>query len=33
MKVLDEMAAEAKLTADERVLVEHFIFSVRTRAN
>ncbi len=32
-KVLDEMAAEAKLTVDERVLVEHFIFSVRTRAN
>ena len=32
-KVLDEMAAEAKLTAGERVLVERFLFSVRTRAN
>jgi len=30
-KVLDEMAAEAKLTADQRVLVERFVLSVRTR--
>jgi len=28
-KVLDEMADEAKLTPDERVLVERFILSVR----
>jgi cytochrome c5 len=32
-KVLDEMGAEAKLTSDERTLVERFILSVRTRAN
>jgi len=30
-KVLDEMGAEAKLTANERVLVERFVLSVRTR--
>ena len=30
-KVMDEMAAEAKLTPDERVLVERFVLSVRTR--
>lgn len=30
-KVLDEMAADAKLTLDERVLVERFVLSVRTR--
>ena len=32
-KVLDEMAAEAKLTDGERVLVERFVLSVRTRAD
>ena len=32
-KVLDEMAEEAKLTVDERVLVERFVLSVRTRAD
>jgi len=32
-KVMDEMAAEAKLTPDERVLVERFVLSVRTRAD
>ena len=32
-KVLDEMAADAKLTPDERVLVEHFVLAVRTRAD
>lgn len=30
-KVLDEMAGDAKLTLDERVLVERFVLSVRTR--
>jgi len=30
-KVLDEMAAEAKLTTDERVQVERFVLSARTR--
>jgi len=30
--VLDEMAGEAKLTPEERTLVEQFIFSVRTPA-
>jgi cytochrome c5 len=32
-KVLDEMAAEAKLSPDERVLVERFVLAVRTRAD
>lgn len=31
--VLDEMGDEAKLTSAERVLVERFILSVRTRAH
>jgi cytochrome c5 len=30
-KVLDEMSADAKLTASERVLVERFVLSARTR--
>ncbi len=30
-KVLDEMAAEAKLTPEERVKVERFVLSARTR--
>ncbi|HVE85648.1 MAG TPA: hypothetical protein VND93_22495 [Myxococcales bacterium] len=31
--VLDEMGEEAKLTPSERVLVERFLLSVRTRAD
>ena len=29
-KVLDEMSKEAKLTANERVLVERFLLTMRT---
>jgi len=32
-KVMDDMADEAKLTTEERALVERFVLSVRTRTD